>query len=1117
MWKLWQQDLADGCWNGRSGAAADAPRLFYGGTQALGDDPARRGLANAIAGYITSNRNATPFAGIADVLPLLDDIATGGNATAAGACPGGTLLPPTAATGFDQRPPVITVTPALVAGADPIVRGAVPVVALAVDPDGIDPRPTLRVTGPAAFVDRDDDGDATDADVRFTVDTAFAVGAEGTLDLAFESLDDSTNRGTATRRLVVDNLAPAVTITGVVDGGAYPPPRAITYDVVDSHLASVTATLDGAPFASGAAAVAPGLHTLTVVARDVPGNATTVTRGFRVDGAAPVITVTGVTAGGFHQPPVTVGFSAADVDLATVTATLDGAVFVSGGMVAAEGPHALLVTAADHAGNQAELPVAFVIDGTRPDVVITGIAADGFTRAASVTLGFGQTDANPGGTTATLDGVAVASPVTVVAEGGHDLVVVATDAAGNIRTASHHFTIDRTAPAITIAGVVEGGAYQQATPTIDVADLTLDTTDATLDGVAYPPGAVIATEGPHLFAVTATDRAGNVASASVHFSIDRTPPLLALDLAGLTGVDGVLWTVASPTPLAGTVSDLDLVGVRAVVPGIPDVVATVTGGAWALTVPAGRIATAAPGTDLTIVATDRAGNSATVARTFRRDANDPVVAFVNTTVRNERSDVVTFSPGLLPSDRRINHAHMAGPTTLGPATACDATAPSVVKYAYLLDETRSPYVTETAPTNPLSWRFTTTDDGIGVDPTSVAYRVRDVAADQIVLDWTPLAASAPGTYEVRLFRQGTTAAAVPALGTRTGLFELEIRSRDRAGRLASADTTRCWNHEPLPAPLEIGAAEAATHGPPGSGKYALPQLRLEDTTGPYDPIGAEVLTEGAAGTGLIQIPVVNAATEPVYLTIDLQRPQGARFARTVVSGKTAVDVETGAVDCGPSIDSDGVPIPADTSLPWCTVGVPAGTSGTTTSAGPGDAAGVVYGVRVWEEVSAATFVEISASCPTCDQTSPPGRVRLTVRLPARLPIGVLGDPAPARRFWVVPVVGTIRDLAPDTSGPFTELQAGGVTVTGEVLSTTRRCALPLTAAGGQWHCTARRTARTFNALKAATFQPTAANPSTITADVAVSVDGALIAPPTYTGPSRAGNVPVWTTSEPAGL
>lgn len=109
----------------------------------------------------------------------------------------------------------------------------------------------------------------------------------------------------------------------------------------------------------------------------------------------------------------------------------------------------------------------------------------------------------------------------------HTFTVTATNANGTDPTpATHAFTIDTVAPAVSIGS---------ATASADVATFTFGATDAapvtyacTLDGATAPctsPARYAGlADGPHGFTVTATDAAGNAASATGAVTIDATPP-----------------------------------------------------------------------------------------------------------------------------------------------------------------------------------------------------------------------------------------------------------------------------------------------------------------------------------------------------------------------------------------------------------------------------------------------------------------------------------------------------------------------------------------------------------------------------------------------------------------
>ncbi|HCF57053.1 MAG TPA: hypothetical protein DFS52_03525, partial [Myxococcales bacterium] len=229
-------------------------------------------------------------------------------------------------------------------------------------------------------------------------------------------------------------------------------------------------------------------------------------------------------------------FSATDVNLDSTTATLDGVSFASGTTVSSEGEHTLVVTASDRAGNSASQTLQFTIDTTAPAISISGVS-DGQLGNQPVTPTFSATDVNLDSTTATLDGASFASGATVSSEGEHTLVVTATDRAGNSSSETVRFEIDTAAPAISIAGVSDGQlGSQPVTPIFSATDSNLDSTTATLDGVSFASGTTVASEGEHTLVVTATDRAGNSASQTVHFGIDTTAP--AISISGVS--DGQL-------------------------------------------------------------------------------------------------------------------------------------------------------------------------------------------------------------------------------------------------------------------------------------------------------------------------------------------------------------------------------------------------------------------------------------------------------------------------------------------------------------------------------------------------------------------------------------------------
>jgi hypothetical protein len=162
--------------------------------------------------------------------------------------------------------------------------------------------------------------------------------------------------------------------------------------------------------------------------------------------------------------------------------------------------------------------------------------------------------------------------------------------------------------------------------------------------------------------------------------------------AGLTLLGPDYWATTTAPTLTGTATDANLASVVASWPGgsAPAVV----------TAPRGASLLAGldiAGRDVTITATDRAGNMARRSRggcAPTRPRQSPASA-----PRPSAARIKTSSSSAPPSSAvcvattRTTATSPASATSLGPPTACDASAPSVVKFAYLLDEA-PPYVTQ---------------------------------------------------------------------------------------------------------------------------------------------------------------------------------------------------------------------------------------------------------------------------------------------------------------------------------------------------------------------------------------------------------------------------------------
>ncbi|MFA6435476.1 MAG: Ig-like domain-containing protein, partial [Elusimicrobiales bacterium] len=157
---------------------------------------------------------------------------------------------------------------------------------------------------------------------------------------------------------------PEISIAGVEEGGLYNYTPAPVFSASDGTGAVITvsALLNGAEFGSGSLAGPDGDYTLIVTASNPALVSSTRTVHFSVDLTSPAVSVDGIAADELSHHAVTLLITASDLRLAAVAATLDGAQYISGVPITADGAHLLSVAARDHAGNSSVVAVPFALD-----------------------------------------------------------------------------------------------------------------------------------------------------------------------------------------------------------------------------------------------------------------------------------------------------------------------------------------------------------------------------------------------------------------------------------------------------------------------------------------------------------------------------------------------------------------------------------------------------------------------------------------------------------------------------------------------------------------------------------------------------------------------------------
>jgi len=153
----------------------------------------------------------------------------------------------------------------------------------------------------------------------------------------------------------------------------------------------------------------------------------------------------------------------------------------------------------------------------------------------------------------------------ILQSGANVLTVTASDAAGNTKMATLTVTLDTTAPTVAITAPGSGSTYSTRTTPLTIAGTASDNigvtqvawvnnrgSSGTATGTASWTGSVALQSGANVLTVTASDAAGNTATASVTVTLDNTPPAVAIT----TPTSGATYSTSnSVLALAGTASD----------------------------------------------------------------------------------------------------------------------------------------------------------------------------------------------------------------------------------------------------------------------------------------------------------------------------------------------------------------------------------------------------------------------------------------------------------------------------------------------------------------------------------------------------------------------------------
>jgi hypothetical protein len=320
--------------------------------------------------------------------------------------------------------------------------------------------------------------------------------ANATYTVLASTVDAAGNVGSASQQLTIDTVPPLIALDGAptvltdnptatISGSTDAAPGTLVTVNVDAQRLS--AVVDGTTITENVGAqtlsalvqsdyswnvrptpMGEGARTVTAAVTDPAGNTSTATEQLTVDTVAPAVSITGgataltdnptpTIAGTTDAPPgALVTVTVADETLTDPVAS-DATWSVTTAHLS-DGPHRVVMTVSDAAGNQASAVQTLTVNTVAPVITITG-EANATTTNFSPTLS-GSTDATPGSTiTVTVAAQTLTTLVqpdgswnataSGVGAGAWLAVATVTDTAGNMGSATQTLTITAGAPGET--------------------------------------------------------------------------------------------------------------------------------------------------------------------------------------------------------------------------------------------------------------------------------------------------------------------------------------------------------------------------------------------------------------------------------------------------------------------------------------------------------------------------------------------------------------------------------------------------------------------------------------------------------------------------------------------
>jgi len=371
--------------------------------------------------------------------------------------------------------------------------------------------------------------------------------------------DDAYNTNTSeTRNFTVDTTAPTLSIQSPMNTTYNVSTINLNYTTSNGDIDTCWYSLDGGaatPLATcqniTLPVLADGYHNVTVYVNDTANNIGSAIVYFTVDTTAPTLSIQSPMNTTYNVSTINLNYTTSNGDIDTCWYYRDGAgptplpnctnVTLP---ALADGSHYVTVYVNDTAGNEYSPVVFFTVDTTPPAVTIqsplnttygTNTVNLDYTVSDNIAVDSCWYSLDGGAATPLATCQNITLPV--LADGYHNVTVYVNDTANNQNSSIVYFAVDTTFPIISIQSPMN------IIYNISTVDLNYTTSNGGIDTCWYyldgaGPTALPATcqnitlpavsDGPHNVTVYVNDTANNTAFAVAYFTVDTTPPAVAI-------------------------------------------------------------------------------------------------------------------------------------------------------------------------------------------------------------------------------------------------------------------------------------------------------------------------------------------------------------------------------------------------------------------------------------------------------------------------------------------------------------------------------------------------------------------------------------------------------------